>query len=132
MCISTPAAVVLISCSTKTDTTMHPMSPSWAPRRPAWRRLRSLDYRTCLAWAFTAFNTTRVLAFLPLIWAVHQAGDSSQHSLLTWFTWLGANITSALWLYESGGQGINRVLLFSLGNAGMNVLAIAVIVWYRL
>jgi hypothetical protein len=34
-------------------------------------------------------------------------------------------------LYESGGHRVNRVLMFSLGNAGMNLLAIAVIVWYR-
>ncbi len=89
------------------------------------------SYRACLAWAFTAFNTTRVLTFLPLLWAIHEAGDSSQHSLLTWITWLGANLTTVLWLYECGGRRIDRVLLFSLGNAGMCALGIAVVIWYR-
>jgi hypothetical protein len=109
---------------------LHP-SRAWAPPRARWWRLHAMNYRSCLAGAFTAFNLTRLLAYLPLIWAVHQAQDSSQHALLTWFTWLGANVTTALWLYESGGHRVNRVLMFSLGNAGMNLLAIAVIVWYR-
>ena len=32
-------------------------------------------------------------AYLPTIWAIHRSADSSQHSLWTWCTWLGANLT---------------------------------------
>jgi hypothetical protein len=111
--------------STPPDAVMRTPPPALAPPR----RQR---YRTCLAWAFTAFNTTRVLTYLPLVWAMHEAQDSSQHSLLTWVAWLGANTTTGLWLYESGGQRVDRVLLVSLANAAMNLLVIGVILWYRI
>jgi hypothetical protein len=37
-------------------------------------------------------------AYLPTLWAIHVSGDSSQHSLWTWATWFGANVTMAAWL----------------------------------
>ena len=69
---------------------------------PAGRRL----YLKLLTWAFTLFNTVRVAAYLPTMWAIHSSGDSSQHSLWTWVTWLGANATMAAWLHEHNGQRI--------------------------
>jgi hypothetical protein len=74
-------------------------------------------YLRALTWAFTLFNSARIPAYLPTIWAIVQTGDSSQHSLWTWCTWLGANATTAAWLYESSGQRISRAVMFSVGNA---------------
>jgi hypothetical protein len=78
-----------------------------------------IAYLRVLTWAFTLFNSVRILAYLPTVWAIAQSGDSSQHSLWTWFTWLGANATMAAWLYESCGQRISRAMMFSAGNAAM-------------
>ena len=89
-------------------------------------------YLTVLSWAFTAFSTVRVLAYLPTLWAIHASGDSSQHSLWTWFTWLGANLTMAAWLYENNGQRANRAVIVNTGNACMCLVSVAMIVAYRL
>jgi hypothetical protein len=85
-----------------------------APRVPS----RSA-YLTALTWLFTAFNSVRVLAYLPTLWSIHSNGDSSQHSLLTWATWLGANITMAAWLYEHNAKRMNRAIAVNIGNAVM-------------
>lgn len=89
-------------------------------------------YLLVLTWAFTLFNTVRVFAYLPTLWAIHASADSSQHSLWTWLTWLGANITMAAWLYEHNGGRMNRAVLVNIGNAGMCAATVAVIVFYRL
>ena len=52
-------------------------------------------YLAALTWLFTLFNSVRVLAYLPTLLAIFTSGDSSQHSLLTWVTWVGANATMA-------------------------------------
>lgn len=89
-------------------------------------------YLRVLTWAFTLFNTVRVFAYLPTLWAIHASADSSQHSLWTWLTWLGANVTMAAWLYESNGGRMNRAVLVNIGNAAMCVATVVVIVGYRL
>lgn len=99
--------------------------------RQAHPRAGRALYITVLSWAFTLFNTVRVLAYLPTVWAVHVSGDSSQHSLWTWCTWLGANLTMAAWLYEQNGQRANRAVVVNAGNACMCALTVAVIVTYR-
>jgi len=86
------------------------------------------NYLTLLGYMFALFSTVRVLAYLPTIWAVVQSGDSSQHSLLTWFTWAGANLTMAAWLYEQQGQRWNRAIAVNLVNASMCV-ATFVVIW---
>lgn len=78
-----------------------------------------LRYLTALAWAFSLFSTLRLLAYLPTLWAIQASGDASQHSLLTWLTWLGANLTMAAWLYEQGGQRLSRAVLVNACNAAM-------------
>ncbi len=88
-------------------------------------------YLLALTWAFTLFNTVRVFAYLPTLWAIHASADSSQHSLWTWLTWLGANATMAAWLYEHNGGRVNRAVLVNIGNSGMCVATVAVIVLYR-
>jgi hypothetical protein len=96
--------------------------PAVAPRKA---------YLTLLTWAFTLFNSVRALSYLPTLWAIHASGDSSQHSLVTWLTWLGANVTMALWLYEHNGQRCNRAVMVNVGNAVMCLVTSLLIAWYR-
>jgi hypothetical protein len=85
-----------------------------------------------LAWAFTLFNSVRVLSYLPTMWAIHLSADSAQHSLWTWGTWLGANATMAAWLYEQHGRVLDRVVWVNLANAAMCAATMALIVVYRI
>jgi hypothetical protein len=101
--------------------------PSVLPRRPG---LRSV-YLNVLAWAFTLFNTVRVFAYLPTMWAIQQTTDSSQHSLWTWLTWLGANATMAAWLYEKDGRRASGAMWVSCANAAMCTCTVALILVYR-
>lgn len=89
-------------------------------------------YLRLLTWAFTLFSSIRLVAYVPTLWAIHASGDSSQHSLLTWVTWAGANLTMAAWLYEQGEQRLNRAIVVNLGNSTMCTAASVLIVWYRL
>ncbi len=88
-------------------------------------------YLLVLTWAFTLFNALRSLSYLPTLWAIHASGDSSQHSLWTWCTWLGANITMAAWLYEQGGQRLGRAALVNIVNALMCASTVALIAVHR-
>lgn len=97
---------------------------------PACGALRR-QYLLVLGWAFALFGTVRVLAYLPTVWAIVQSGDSSQHSLWTWFTWAGANATMAAWLYETQQQQISRAAVVSAVNAAMCVLTLLTILAFR-
>jgi hypothetical protein len=88
-------------------------------------------YLIVLCWAFTLFNTMRVVAYLPTVWVIVQSGDSSQHSLWTWFTWAGANATMAAWLYESNQQRFSRAVAVNAANAAMCLLTMLTIMAYR-
>ena len=85
-------------------------------------------YVTVLTWAFTLLNSRRVLAYLPTLWAPARSGDASQHSLLTWLVWFGANTTMALWLYEQQARRWSRAAMVNVGNAFMCALIAGVIV----
>lgn len=89
-------------------------------------------YVTVLTWLFTLFNSVRVLAYLPTLLAIFVSSDSSQHSLLTWITWVGANATMAAWLYEHNGRRLNRAIVVNGCNSLMCVATTALIVAYRL
>lgn len=89
-------------------------------------------YLTVLTWTFTAFNSIRVLGYLPTVFAIMANGDSSQHSVLTWITWLGANGTMAAWLYEQNGQRFSKAVMVNIGNTTMCLITTVVIVWYRI
>lgn len=93
------------------------------PHQPApitvLRRMARSTYLAALSWAFTLFNSLRVVSYLPTMWAIQASGDSSQHSLWTWGTWLGANVTMAAWLYEHNGQRLDRLVIVNFGNAAM-------------
>jgi hypothetical protein len=109
-----------------------PRPQSAAPRRqdgPDAHR-RQL-YLAVLTWAFTLCNSLRVIAYLPTMWAIHASGDSSQHSLWTWFTWLGANVTMAAWLYEQNGQRLSRAVVVNIGNATMCAVTVVLIAAHR-
>lgn len=97
--------------------------------------VRSSDHRTLylavLTWSFTFFSSARILAYLPTIWAIVVSGDASQHSLWTWLTWFGSNLTMAAWLYEQSGQRPSRAVLVNLCNAVMCAAVVALIVVYR-
>lgn len=100
-------------------------------------RCRALDagarrfYLRVLTWAFTLLDSVRVLSYLPTMWAIQASGDSSQHSLLTWGTWLGANLTMAACLRETGGGKCNKAIAVNLANSTMCVATIALIAWHR-
>lgn len=63
--------------------------------------------------------------------AIVQHRDSTQHSLWTWLTWLGANITMAAWLYENNGARSDQATAVSLGNAAMCLATAVVILAFR-
>ena len=88
-------------------------------------------YLAVLTWLFTLFNSVRVLAYLPTLLAIFTSGDSSQHSLLTWVTWVGANATMAAWLYEHNGRRLNRAIAVNSCNALMCLATSVLIVAYR-
>ena len=88
-------------------------------------------YLAVLTWLFTLFNSVRVLAYLPTLLAIFTSGDSSQHSLLTWVTWIGANATMAAWLYEHNGRRLNRAIAVSSCNSLMCLATSVLIVAYR-
>lgn len=89
-------------------------------------------YLAVLTWAFTIFSSLRVVAYLPTIWAIHASGDSSQHSLWTWLTWLGANATMAAWLHETNGQRVGRAVIVNACNAAMCLVVVVLILGHRL
>jgi hypothetical protein len=95
-------------------------------------RAPSALYLALLTWTFTLFNSVRVLSYVPTMWAIHLSRDSSQHSLWTWLAWLGANATMAAWLYEHNGRHVDRAVAVNIGNAGMCLVTLLLIVVYRI
>jgi hypothetical protein len=91
---------------------------------------RSL-YLSVLTWSFTFFNSVRVLAYLPTIWAIYASGDSQQHSWFTWLTWAGANATMAAWLYEQNSRRLTRAVAVNACNAVMCLATLVLILALR-
>jgi|JI7StandDraft_1071085.scaffolds.fasta_scaffold43624_2 predicted anti-sigma-YlaC factor YlaD len=119
------------------------MKPAWTRRpfvapdhglaqtpRPA--RFRRELYLLVLGWAFTFFNSVRLVSYLPTLALIIEQQNSNQHSLLTWLTWLGANLTMAGWLLEHNGRRLHRAVAVNLVNAAMCGATAGLIVWYRL
>ena len=119
-----PAEVSLAPASTVVGVNAAPPGAWAAPARST--------YLIALTWAFTFFNSVRVLSYLPTLWTIHAAADSSQYSLWTRGTWLGANATMAAWLYEHNGCRFDRAVALNTGNAIMCVASVVIIAWYRL
>ena len=104
-----------------------PASPSAAAAPSPMQR----SYLRVLTWAFTLFNSLRVVSYLPTIFAIHASGDSGQHSLWTWCIWLGANSTMAGWLYEHNGRRLSRAIAVNLVNAAMCAATVVLIASHR-
>jgi hypothetical protein len=88
-------------------------------------------YLQLLTWAFTLFNSARVVAYLPTILAICASGEAAGHSVLTWITWTGANLTMAGWLFEQNGRVISKPIVVNLCNAAMCLATLATIAAYR-
>ena len=95
------------------------------------RHLAAPQRGRLLVVAFTFFNSTRVLSYLPMLWAIYASGDSSQHSLWTWLSWLGANLTMVAWLHDGRKGGFSGPALVNLANAAMCLAAVLLICWCR-
>ena len=80
--------------------------------------------------AFSLFSSLRIVAYLPMLWAIAMSSDSSQHSLLTWLLWLGSNLSTALWLHDRG-TGVRGAVLVSLSNTVMCAVAVTLILALR-
>ena len=115
-----------LSLPPSTNLSMRPATPTGISNPGA-----RTTYLALLTWAFTLFNTLRLVAYLPTMWAICASGDSSQHSLWTWCTWLGANATMAAWLYEQTGQRLSRAAVINIGNAAMCAVTVVLIVAHR-
>jgi hypothetical protein len=109
--------------------TDHTGGPLRVPRPALFTRER---YVVVLTWSFTFFSSVRVLSYLPTLWVIWQAQDSTQHSLMTWLTWLGANLTMAGWLHEHNGRRVNKAVAVNLINAFMCLTVVTVIALLRI
>jgi hypothetical protein len=107
------------------------MQPTTMTLDAARERAPSRAPRTATGAAFTAMNALRVLAYLPTLLAIHASGHADQHSLFTWLTFCGANITMALWLHEQHGR-VDRAVAVNALNALMCASIAALIAWTRL
>jgi hypothetical protein len=119
--MSAPPATAPLPPCTRADP-----APGNAARQP-----RPALHLRLLTWIFVGFNSTRLLTYLPTIWAIHASGDSSQHSLLTWLAWVGANASMAAWLYENNGRRLDKAIALNLGNALLCLATTLVICAYR-
>jgi hypothetical protein len=90
------------------------------------------SYLRALSLAFALFNSVRIVTYIPTIWAIHASGDSSQYSLWTWVTWIGANATMAAWLFENNDRRLNSASTVSAANALMCLATSLTIVYFRM
>ena len=97
-----------------------------ADRAPPRKRHLSL-----LSGSFALFNSLSIVAYLPTLLAIQSSGHADQHSLFTWLTFLGANLTMALWLLEQAGGRMNRAVAVNAFKALMCGAIAASIAWLR-
>ena len=88
-----------------------PIADAEAPPAAPLPAARPSLYLELLNWAFALFSSTRFFTYLPTLFAIHHSGDSSQHSLWTWFAWVGSNAAMAAWLHENNARRINKAIL---------------------
>ncbi len=98
-----------------------------APAAPA----TGATYRQLLTWAFTLFSSVRVLSYLPTLWAICASGDSSQHSLWTWFIWSGSNLLTGLWHFEGRQRRMDCTTAVLWINAALCAAAFVLVAAYR-
>jgi hypothetical protein len=88
-------------------------------------------YRQLLLGAFAGFNALRMVSYLPMLWAIHASGQSSQHSLWTWFIWLGSNLATGLWHLERQDRRFDATSAVLLTNAFMCAVTVVLIAVFR-
>jgi hypothetical protein len=88
-------------------------------------------YLAVLDWSFALFSTMRLLTYIPTMWAIHHSGSSSQHSLLTWMVWTGANFVMAASLYERSGRVLNKLIVVNAANAVQCLFMSLIVACYR-
>jgi hypothetical protein len=88
-------------------------------------------YQRGLFGAFALFNALRVVSYFPTFWAIHASGDSSQHSLWTWFIWSGSNLLTGLWHLERQQRRLDCTAAVLLVNAAMCAAAFVLVAAYR-
>jgi hypothetical protein len=82
-------------------------------------------------WTFSLFSSLRAISYVPTLWAIYDSANSSQYSLLTWFTFVGANASMAAWLFEKNGRKVDRAVVVSACNAFLCLVTCLMIAWYR-
>ncbi len=82
-------------------------------------------------WTFSLFSSLRAVSYVPTLWAIYDSANSSQYSLLTWLTFVGANASMAAWLFEKNGRKLDRAVVVSACNAFMCLVTCLMIGWYR-
>ncbi len=110
---------------------MQPSATFHSSSAPLQRSVSRRTYLTVLTWAFTLFNSIRLVSYMPTMWSIQVSGDSSQHSLWTWCIWFGANLTMAAWLYEQNGQKPSRPAMVSVGNAILCAVTVVLVAIHR-
>lgn len=109
--------------TTQTSTALEPT--------PEFRAAAERVYLNVLTWLFTVCSTLRVVTYLPAIASIVSSGDSSQHSLWTWGTWLCSNLTMAAWLWEQNARRASKAVWINMANAVMCAMTVVVVVAYR-
>jgi hypothetical protein len=120
------AAVALSPSASPAALRRQPPAPAARAPESASGRARA-TYLRVLTWTFTFFNSVRVVSYLPTLWTLAHSNDSSQHSLWTWCTWFGANLTMSLWLIERNDSRVDRAAVVNLGNTAMCLAVIVLI-----
>lgn len=131
-----PAARSHATAHATAHTAAHTTAPASAPTSASAHATGTIPpattaYLYLLNWCFAIFSSTRLLTYLPTMWAIHSSGDSNQHSLLTWFAWVGSNASMAAWLFEQNGRRFNKAIAVTCGNTLMCAGTCVLILIYR-
>jgi hypothetical protein len=60
--------------------------------------VQEIEVHSLIAWAYLLSNATRVVTYLPQIYAVWRCEDGARSvSLMTWGSWAAANLTAVLY-----------------------------------
>lgn len=104
-------------------------NPPKEPLRISWWSRET--YIAVLNRFATLMGGIRALTYIPTILTLMASANSSQHSLWTWISWILANGTMTMLLYERNDRKADSVILIQLANTVMCVVTTAVILWYR-
>lgn len=85
---------------------------------------------TNLSIAFTVFNALRVYFYIPSFkLMIKQKNNLESHSLFTWFSWIFANATVAIYFVILSGWDEKAIL--NLANAFMCLVGFSIILYKR-